>query len=38
MPAYTVAQLEAILGDYVAPGGAFIPSLAQVLPRHNPMS
>jgi hypothetical protein len=33
MPAYTVAQLEAILGDYVAPGGAFIPSLAQVLPR-----
>lgn len=33
MPAYTVAQLEAILGDYVAPGGEFIPSLAQVLPR-----
>lgn len=33
MPAYTVAQLEAILGDYVAPGDEFIPSLTQVLPR-----
>lgn len=37
MPAYTVAQLSAILGsgeyNYVAPGGDFNTALAQVLPR-----
>lgn len=37
MPAFTVAQLSAILGtgeyNYVAPGGDFNTALAQVLPR-----
>lgn len=37
MPAYTAAQLSAILGsgeyNYVAPGGDFNTALAQVLPR-----
>jgi len=34
MPSYTVAQLEGILGAYVAPGAAdFTAALRQVLPR-----
>ena len=33
MPAYTVAQLEGILGTYTKPGVTFISALSQVLPR-----
>lgn len=33
MPAYTVAQLHTVLGNYVEPGGSFSVALAQVLPR-----
>lgn len=33
MPAYTVAQLESLLGSYVEPSGDFTAALAQVLPR-----
>ena len=37
MPAYTVAQLSTILGEYVAPGGDFTAALSQVLPRLTAM-
>ncbi len=33
MPAYSVSQLETILGSYVEPNGNFTAALAQVLPR-----
>ena len=33
MPAYTVTQLESLLGEYVEPGKNFTMKLAQVLPR-----
>jgi hypothetical protein len=33
MPAYTVSQLESLLGSYVEPSGIFSTALAQVLPR-----
>lgn len=33
MPAYTVSQLEPLLGQYLAPNAAFSTTLAQVLPR-----
>lgn len=33
MPAYTISQLEPLLGQYLAPGAAFSTTLAQVLPR-----